>query len=170
MVAADRWTRSARKRKRSAGICCDESSGPAKRFRIVLYFDKAGRLRTIIPCEYQFEDGVEHLMTSRNLKIIENVRSKFAQFGSAQSIVTLDVLLDASEDLIIEDVRLDLADTIEIAHKAGAPLIKWLLQEHAGQNVQASDDWREGVEMLRYSAAIYLLPVEGKGKSKCLSG
>jgi hypothetical protein len=134
------------------------TANPSARFRIVLYFDRSGELQTIIPCERLVDQGVEHLVTRRDAGVIASIRSKVGHMGSARSIVTLDAFTDRSGELIIEEVRLDLADTIVIAHKAGAELVRWMLQEHAGLGAEPNDDWQEGVEMLRYSAAIYLLP------------
>lgn len=172
MLAAERWSRSARSRKRQLERLdlARGTANPSARFRIVLYFDRSGRLQTIIPCERLIEQGVEHLVTRRDPRVIESVRSKLGQIRSAQSIVTLDAVTDSGGELIIENVRLDLADTIEIAHKAGAQLVRWLLQEHAGLGAEPNDDWQEGVEMLRYSAAIYLLPSENRCESKPVSG
>jgi hypothetical protein len=160
LLAASRWSRSARARQQQVDQCEPQPIGvePATRFRIVLYFDRAGELQTIIPCEVLVEQGVEHLVTRRDHRVIECIRTKLGPIRSAQSIVTLDAFMDDGGELIIEQVRLDFADTIEIAHKAGAQLVRWLLQEHAGLGAEPNDDWREGVEMHRYSAAMYLLP------------
>jgi carbamoyl-phosphate synthase large subunit len=158
--AAQRWSRNARKSKSQVDRSALKrgSADLEGRFRVVLYFDRAGRLQTVIPCERLHEQGVEHLVTRREPRVIARVRSKLGPINGGWSIVTLDAVMDLDGELIIEDVRLDLGDTIEIAHKAGAQLVRWLLQEHAGLVAEPNDDWREGVEMLRYSAAIYLLP------------
>ena len=139
-----------------------------RRYRIVLYFDRSGELQTIIPCEQLLDEGVERLITRRHAGISAAIRSWLAGARSAQPIVTLDALLDGSGELMIEDVPLDLADTIETAHKAGAQLIKWLLQDHAGLGAEPNDVWQEGVEMLRYSAAMYLLPRANNSSSEDL--
>jgi carbamoyl-phosphate synthase large subunit len=157
LLAASRWSRSARRRRQIDDLDLPIVESQA-RFRIVLYFDRAGELQTIIPCELLVDAGVEHLVTKRDSRVIESIRSKLGPIRSAQSIVTLDACIDECGELMIEHVRLDLADTIEIAHKAGAQLVRWLLQEQAGLDAAPNDDWREGVEMLRYSAAMYLLP------------
>jgi hypothetical protein len=112
---------------------------------------------------------VEHLITRRDQRVIAGIRTRLGQIRTAQSIVTLEASIDARGELVIEHIRFDLADTIEIAHKAGAQLVRWLLQEHAGLAADPNDDWREGVEMLRYSAAIYLLPGDDC-RSKFVSG
>lgn len=111
MLAAERWSRSSRSRKRhldrldlARGI-----ANPSGRFRIVLYFDRAGQLQTIIPCQRLLDQGMEHLVTRRDPQVIASVRSKLGQIRSGQSIVTLDAVMDSSGELIIEDVRLDLA-------------------------------------------------------------
>jgi carbamoyl-phosphate synthase large subunit len=43
-----------------------------------------------------------------------------------------------------------------LAHHAGATFAKWLLEEASGRPSSAHDNWREGVVMLRYDAAVFL--------------
>lgn len=142
----------------------------ARSFKVILYFDRAGELQTIIPCERMIDRGVEHLITRRDPRVIAPVKSKLRSIGSTQSIITLHAVLDAHDQLFVDDVHHNLADTIDIAHQAGAHLIRWLLQEHAGLSVQPNDNWQEGVEMLRYSSALYLLPSENVSQSRRLLG
>jgi carbamoyl-phosphate synthase large subunit len=42
-----------------------------------------------------------------------------------------------------------------IAHQAGAPFTRWLIEAAAGLASSAADAWREGVTMLRYDAACF---------------
>lgn len=42
-----------------------------------------------------------------------------------------------------------------LAHAAGAPFTRWLVEEAAGLPSSAGDRWREGVTMLRYDAALF---------------
>jgi carbamoyl-phosphate synthase large subunit len=39
-----------------------------------------------------------------------------------------------------------------IAHQAGAPFTRWLIEAAAGRSSSAADTWRDGVTMLRYDA------------------
>lgn len=45
-----------------------------------------------------------------------------------------------------------------LADRAGATFAKWLLAETAGLQVEAADDWIEGMTMLRYDAAVFGMP------------
>ena len=45
-----------------------------------------------------------------------------------------------------------------LAHRAGAPFSRWLLEEAAGRPGSAHNDWEEGVTMLRYDAAMFVPP------------
>jgi carbamoyl-phosphate synthase large subunit len=42
-----------------------------------------------------------------------------------------------------------------LAHAAGATFGKWLIQEALGMKCEASDEWENGVLMLRYDSAVY---------------
>lgn len=45
-----------------------------------------------------------------------------------------------------------------LAHRAGAPFSKWLLEALIDEKSSASNDWREGVTMLRYDQAVFIDP------------
>jgi carbamoyl-phosphate synthase large subunit len=42
-----------------------------------------------------------------------------------------------------------------LAHHAGAPFARWLLEELTGAPCSAHDDWRADVTMLRYDDAVF---------------
>jgi carbamoyl-phosphate synthase large subunit len=42
-----------------------------------------------------------------------------------------------------------------LAHNAGAYFTRWLLEEAAGHSSDANNNWRSGVRMLRYDAAVF---------------
>jgi carbamoyl-phosphate synthase large subunit len=42
-----------------------------------------------------------------------------------------------------------------LAHAAGAPFTRWLIEDAAGLPSSARDDWREGTTMLRYDDALF---------------
>jgi carbamoyl-phosphate synthase large subunit len=42
-----------------------------------------------------------------------------------------------------------------LAHRAGAPFTRWLIEQAAGLPCSAHDGWAEGITMLRYDAAMF---------------
>jgi len=42
-----------------------------------------------------------------------------------------------------------------LAHRAGAPFTRWLIEQALGHAGSAHDGWQEGVSMLRYDAALF---------------
>ena len=42
-----------------------------------------------------------------------------------------------------------------LAHRAGAPFTKWLLEESVDLSSSAHNNWKEGIVMLRYDDAFY---------------
>jgi carbamoyl-phosphate synthase large subunit len=42
-----------------------------------------------------------------------------------------------------------------LAHHAGATFARWLLEEAVGLEPTCHNDWRDGVRMLRYDAALF---------------
>jgi carbamoyl-phosphate synthase large subunit len=43
-----------------------------------------------------------------------------------------------------------------LSHRAGAPMTRWLLEDILGLPSTASENWNEGVMMLRYDRAVYV--------------
>ena len=144
---------------RKAGLAGSEGAeGVERRFEVLMYFDLEGRLQTIIPCERLDQEGVEHLVT-RHCPELEALAAEMAgQLEEPRSVVCFDARLTSGEPIKIDKLRTYLGETFEIAQRAGAQLIRWMLSEHClGQSAEGGE-WREGVEMFRYQASMFVLP------------
>lgn len=65
------------------------------------------------------------------------------------------VIDDAQRGPQVIEINARFGGGYPLAHEAGAHFADWLLQEQAGMALQANDDWREGVTMLRYDDAVF---------------
>lgn len=129
-----------------------------RRFEVLMYFDRAGDLRALIPCERVVQDGIEHLIT-RHCPELEALAERLAErLEDPGSVVSFDARLGPGGAIQVESLRTHLGETFEIAQLAGAQLIRWLLSEHCLGQRAVGGEWREGVEMFRYEAAMFVLP------------
>lgn len=70
----------------------------------------------------------------------------------------LNVQLFRSDDGGMKAIEINarLGGGYPLAHKAGAQFVKWLIQESAGGDPQYSDEWEDGLAMLRYDTEIFV--------------
>ncbi len=129
-----------------------------RRFEVLMYFDRRGDLRTVIPCERVALDGVEHLITRHCPELEELAEQLAEQLEEPRSVVSFDARLLPGSPVQIEGLRTYFGETFEIAQLAGAQLIRWLLSEHCLDQPAPVAEWRGGVEMFRYQAAMFVLP------------
>lgn len=129
-----------------------------RRFEVLMYFDRGGALKTVIPCERLVQEGIEHLVT-RHSPCMEALAERIAEhLDEPRSVISFDARIRRDGQIEVESLRAHLGETFEIAHLAGAQVIRWLLSEHCFGEMAPAAPWQEGVEMFRYEAAMFVLP------------
>lgn len=129
-----------------------------RRFEVLMYFDRNGELRTVIPCERLVQEGVEHLIT-RQSPCMDALAQKIAErLDEPRSVISFDARIRRNGKIEVEALKAHFGETFEIAHLAGAQVIRWLLNEHCFGETAPSAQWQEGVEMFRYQASMFVLP------------
>lgn len=143
----------------NAGIICEVTPAYADRqFEVLMYFDRDGVLRTVIPCERMKRDGGLHLVT-RRCSLLEALAADIAKrLDEPRSVISFDAEIGCDGQVRVHGLRAHFGESFEIAHSAGAELVRWLLSEHCLHQQATGADWREGVEMLRYEASMFILP------------
>ncbi len=63
--------------------------------------------------------------------------------------------IDTAEGPRVIEINARFGGGFPLAHAAGAPFTRWLIEAALGRPVAADDGWREGVTMLRHDAAIF---------------
>lgn len=132
--------------------------GEPRRFDVLMYFDRHRRLRATIPCERVVDYEGEVLVTRRSPTIMETADRLARVLQGLGSIVSLDASLLPDGSLTIDRIKTYLSESFELAHRAGADIMRWLLREHCFGSINISDEWQDGVEMIRYQAAMFVLP------------
>ena len=130
----------------------------SRRFEVLMYFDRKNRLRATIPCERIMESGIEVLVTRRCPAITATADRLSRHFPGLGPIVSLDATLRPDGSVIVDGIKASLGEGFEVAHRAGAEIVKWLLREHSFGSAGITDEWQDGVGMIRYQAAMFVLP------------
>ena len=144
-----------------SGTGAGKTPGPShgsRRFDVLMYFDRQGRLRATIPCERVVEREVEVLVTRRCSSIAATAERLSGQLNGLSSIVSMDATLSSDGNVTVDCLRAYLSEGFEVAHRAGAEIMKWLLLEHCFGSTNISDEWQDGVQMIPYQAAVFVLP------------
>lgn len=126
-------------------------------FTINMFFDRSGSMRCAVPHErLAIRAGeVEKGMTRASPVLIELARRLAAILPGPRGALCFQAMVDAGGNARVFEINARFGGGYPIADRAGAPFTRWLLEEALGRPSTATDDWREGVLMLRYDAAIF---------------
>lgn len=130
-------------------------SGPE--YTINMFFDGGGVIRACIAHErLSVRAGeVEKGRTVRLAELPALVRGMAQALPDARGALCFQAIADATRGLRIIELNARFGGGYPLADHAGAFFAQWLLEEVAGLPASASDDWRDGVLMLRYDAAFF---------------
>lgn len=141
-------------KKRSRSIVQEFIRGPE--FTVNVFVDEAGRCRSIVPhFRRQVRGGeVSKAITVKNA-VLDDIAGKIAKaipglFGA----ICFQAIIGADGPAVLE-INARFGGGFPIAHRAGARFTQWLIELAAGLPSSISDEWKEGVWMLRYDSAIY---------------
>jgi len=63
----------------------------------------------------------------------------------------------ADGELKVIEINARFGGGYPLAHRAGAPITRWLIEEILGREPQERfDDWEDGLTMLRYDEAVFV--------------
>ena len=122
-----------------------------------MFFDKDGRLATVIP-HLRIEtrggevskggDGQESGARGHRVGVV-------AVLPGASGVLSFQTMQVPSGAPAVLEVNARFGGGFPIAHRAGAQFTRWLLEEAAGCDSSANNRWQAGIRMLRYDAAVF---------------
>lgn len=98
---------------------------------------------------------VEKGLTVRNETLSKIARSIAAALPGASGVLCFQVIDSSQSGPRVIEVNARFGGGYPLAHHAGATFTRWLIEETLGHPSTAHDNWREGVLMLRYDAAVF---------------
>lgn len=136
-------------------IVQDRLSGPE--YTVNVFVDRAGRLRTAIPHRrLSVRAGeVEKGRTERRADLRAIAEGIAAALPGLVGAACFQVIDDPARGPQVIEINARFGGGYPLADAAGATFARWLLEEMATGASSAHDDWRDGVEMLRYDAAVF---------------
>ena len=126
-------------------------------YTVNLFFDAEGRLRSAVPHHrIAVRDGeVAKGITRRHSKLLALAEALGAVLQGARGPLCFQAIVSSSGAAAIFEINARFGGGFPLAHHAGARFTQWLLEEALGLPSSANDDWRDGVLMLRYDAAVF---------------
>jgi carbamoyl-phosphate synthase large subunit len=126
-------------------------------YTVNVFFDREARLCCAIPhVRREIRGGEVSKGTTRHHARLERIATRLAEvLPSPRGALCFQAIADDDRVGVFE-INARFGGGFPLAHAAGARFSRWLLQEAVGLTSSANNEWREGVTMLRYDAAVFI--------------
>jgi carbamoyl-phosphate synthase large subunit len=127
-------------------------------YTVNMFIDQHGGLRYVVPHRrIETRAGeVSKGRTERVPQLIEAARKIAAAFPGVRGPICFQAIVKESGAYAVFEINARFGGGYPLTHAAGAKFAKCLLEEVSGLPCTANDEWKEGVAMLRYDAAVFL--------------
>jgi carbamoyl-phosphate synthase large subunit len=128
-------------------------------YTVNIYFDSTGEVRCAVPhARIETRGGeVSKGMTERHpvlMALAEQVGVVLR--GQAYGALCFQAILTPQGEAMVFEINARFGGGYPLAHRAGAPFSRWLLEDALGLPCSAHNNWQEHLVMLRYDAAFFL--------------
>lgn len=129
-----------------------------REYTVNVFFDRTGKLRCAVPHErLEVRAGEVSKGITRRIDLLEDIARKLpAALSGAVGPLCFQAIITESGDVAVFEINARFGGGFPLAHRAGARMSQWLLEETCGLPLSAHNDWQPGVTMLRYDAAIFV--------------
>jgi carbamoyl-phosphate synthase large subunit len=126
-------------------------------YTVNLFFDRAGRLRCVIPhLRYEVRAGeVAKGITRRHAQLEATAWALGEALTGARGALCFQAIVEAAGRPVVFELNARFGGGYPLAHRAGARFAQWLLEETSGLPLTAHNHWHDGVLMLRYDHAVF---------------
>lgn len=142
----------------TADDCLVQELLEGEEFTINLYFDRSGTLACVIPhLRYEVRAGEVSKGVTRHHEEIEAVCWSLGKvLTGSRGPVCVQAIVTPDGKIGVFEINARIGGGFPLAHAAGAYFTRWVLEEAAGLPCSANNDWRAGLTMLRYDAAVFI--------------
>jgi carbamoyl-phosphate synthase large subunit len=96
-------------------------------------------------------------VTVKNPHMIELANTIVESMPGAYGALNVQCFSTAAGDLKVIEINARFGGGYPLAHRAGAPITRWLIEEILGRERQEPfDGWEDGLTMLRYDEAVFV--------------
>ncbi|QYM77509.1 ATP-grasp domain-containing protein [Horticoccus luteus] len=129
-----------------------------REYTVNIFFDARGALRCAVP-HWRIETRGGEVSKGRTERVpaLEKAAKQIAAaLPGARGALCFQAIVNERGEAGVFELNARFGGGYPLAHRAGARFSQWLLEEVAGLPCTANDDWKEGVTMLRYDAAVFV--------------
>lgn len=128
-----------------------------REFTVNLFFDELGRVVSVVPHErLEVRSGeVSKGITTRHIPLITAGFTFEKIFPHARGPLCFQAIVRPDDTFYIFEINARFGGGYPLADQAGAKFAQWILEELANLPSSANNEWREGLLMLRYDAAVF---------------
>lgn len=126
-------------------------------YTVNCYVDLKGALRAAVPHRrIEVRDGeVSKAVTERRVDLTSIARQIVSAVPGLRGPFCFQAILTSDGPKVFE-INARFGGGYPLAHAAGATFGKWLIEEALGLPCTASDEWQDGLLMLRHDAAVFI--------------
>jgi len=131
-----------------------------REYTVNLFFTESGACPAAVPhWRAELRAGEVSKGVTRRHPLLTDFSARLAQaLPGARGALCYQAIIAAGGGGVVFEINARFGGGFPLAHRAGARFSRWLLEEAAGLPSSASDDWTEGLAMLRYDAAVFVPP------------
>src|SRR3546814_1211759 len=120
-----------------------------------MFFDRSGGLRAAIPHErVQVRAGEVEKGITRRVPRLEALARRIAAILPAPSgALCFQAIVAPDGEASVFEINARFGGGYPLAHRAGAPFTRWLMEEALGFPSSADDDWREDGKSTRLNSS-----------------
>lgn len=136
----------------------EQLTGPE--FTVNCYFDAGHVLRSAVPHErLRVRAGeVEKGITRRVDELTHMARQLAEALPGPRGALCFQVMRGTDGQFRMFEINARFGGGYPLAHRAGAPFTRWMIEEALGLPTSASDRWTSGVMMLRHDTSFFVMP------------
>jgi carbamoyl-phosphate synthase large subunit len=125
-------------------------------FTVNVFVDDAGRCRSIVPhFRREIRGGeVSKAITVKSALLADTARKIVKAIPGLFGAICFQAIVGADGPAVLE-INARFGGGFPITHQAGARFTQWLIELAGGLPSSISDEWTDGVWMLRYDSATY---------------
>lgn len=128
-----------------------------REYTVNVFFDKDGQLRCAVPhLRMEVRSGEVSKGRTERISILEDAAKSLASIiPGATGPLCFQAIVTAAGQYAVFEINARFGGGYPLAHRAGARMSQWILEEITGRPTSAHNDWTAGVTMLRYDQAVY---------------
>ncbi len=127
-------------------------------YTVNCYFDLDGKLCSVVPHRrLKVRAGeVEKGQTCRHMGLLAMARQLAGVLPGPRGALCFQAIIGADGEPSMFEINARFGGGYPLAHRAGAPFARWLLEDVLGRPSTASDNWTEGLTMLRHDVSVFV--------------